>query len=219
MCFYFRQSKEALAVANRFKVKFKEGESFSSAEIINGFSHPKCAVIIDREPNEINNYSWGLIPAGSDESIQRYTLNARVETLDARWSFKNVVNNRCLIVADGFYEWKERITNGKIFKDRYLISLEDDALFAFAGLYSSWIRDNGDFFHNSFTILTTKANEVVADIHSKKRMPVILNREDELRWLNGMPYKMVEYPYAPLLKATQSNDEKTKRESFTNPLF
>ncbi|PKP00491.1 MAG: SOS response-associated peptidase [Bacteroidetes bacterium HGW-Bacteroidetes-8] len=219
MCFYFRQSKEALAVANRFKVTLKNGESLSSAQIINGFSHPKCAVITDKEPDIINNYSWGLIPAGSDESIQRYTLNARIETLEQRRSYKSVINNRCLIIADGFYEWKERIFNGKEYKDRYLITMEDNGLFAFAGLYSGWKRDNGATFHNSFTILTTQANQVVAAIHSKKRMPVILSREDELRWLGGMPYKMVGHPYSVLLKATQSIDDKPKREEFTVPLF
>lgn len=219
MCFYFRQSKEALAVANRFKVKLKEGETLTSNQIINGFSHPKCAVIIDREPNEINNYSWGLIPAGSGESIQRYTLNARIETLEQRRSYKSVINNRCLIIADGFYEWKERVSNGKKKKERYLITMEDNSLFAFAGLYSSWTVDNGTISKNSFTILTTQANDVVAAIHSKNRMPVILGRDDEIRWLEGMHYKMVRYPYSVRLKAMQSTVDDKKREGINYPLF
>lgn len=212
MCFYFRQSKEALAVANRFKVKFKERDSLSSSQTINGFSHPKCAVIIDRDPSEINFYNWGLIPAGSDESIQKYTLNARIETLEQKWSYKSVINNRCLVIADGFYEWKDRIANGRNYKDRYLITLEDDNLFAFAGLYSSWIKMNGAVSYDSFTILTTQANDVVAQIHSKKRMPVILSRDDELRWLNGLPYKEVEYPYSVNLKARPSIEVRNIKE-------
>jgi len=219
MCFYFRQSQEALTVANRFKVKLKEGESLLTAKDINGFSHPKCAVILDKEPAEINNFSWGLVPAGSEESINRYTLNARVESLEQRWSYKSVIHNRCLIIADGFYEWKEHIYNGKKRKERYLFTLKNNGLFTFAGLYSSWRRDKEAPLFNTFTMLTTQANDVVAAIHSKKRMPVILKREDEYHWLEGMPFQMVEYPYSVNLNACSSVESNKKNEGHFGPLF
>ncbi|HCT93980.1 MAG: hypothetical protein A2X19_04695 [Bacteroidetes bacterium GWE2_39_28] len=204
MCFYFRQSKDALAVANRFKAKFRDDVSGSgscqssldvngrsSFEMVNGFSHPKCPVITDSEPGFIDNYIWGLIPFFAvDTDIQKYTLNARIETVDIKPSFRNNIGNRCLVITDGFYEWKEVSLNGKKFKQKHLITMPDEQLFAFAGLYSFWNdRTTGDVL-KTFTILTTEANSVVAAVHAKNRMPVILNQEEESLWLDGAPHRL-----------------------------
>lgn len=194
MCFYFRQSKDALAVANRFKAKYRSDESdFSgkvvtgvSFEIVNGFSHPNCPVITDVEPTYINTFLWGLIPAfAADSEIQKYTLNARIETVDSKPSFRGSISNRCLVIADGFYEWKEITLNGKKFKQKHLIAMPDEQLFTFAGLYSIWNNRNTGTILKTFTILTTEANSIVAAIHSKNRMPVILREEEEVLWLKG----------------------------------
>lgn len=235
MCFYFRQSKDALAVANRFKAKFREdipdsalrissgqnispnnsiantnslfefqNNEYSNAnksslnvngsstfEMVNGFSHPKCPVIIDSEPGFIDSYTWGLIPSFAiDSEIQKFTLNARIETIDTKPSFKNSIGNRCLVIADGFYEWKEVSRNGKKFKHKYLIVMPDEQLFAFAGLYSFWNDRTSGNICKTFTILTTEANSVVAAIHSKNRMPVILKQNEESLWLEGAPYSL-----------------------------
>ncbi len=191
MCFYFRQSKDALAVANRFKAKYRNEDSDISFEIANGFSHPNCPVITDIEPYYIDTFSWGLIPPfATDSEIQKYTLNARIETVDSKPSFRGSITNRCLVVADGFYEWKDETINGKKYKQKYLITMPDEQLFSFAGIYAIWNDRNNDTVHKTFTILTTEANSVVAAVHSKNRMPVILSEEEEELWLKGASHHL-----------------------------
>jgi putative SOS response-associated peptidase YedK len=199
MCFYFRQSKEALEVANRFRVKLKDGEEIIKSSFINGFTHPHCSLITDREPELVQNFEWGVIPRHSDRSIQRYTLNARIESISERRSYKNLITSRCLVIADGFYEWKEGVP-----KKRYLISLPDNSLFAFAALYSCWKTSPEDSEIRSFTILTTEANELVASVHKRGRMPVILHQKDEIDWLSGIDYNEFAYPYSRDLFLTES---------------
>ncbi len=205
MCFYFRQSKDALTVANRFRAQFKEDTQGISFEVVNGFAHPKCPVITDANPSLIESYVWGLVPHfAPDVSIWKYTLNARIETVDIKPSFRKSIGNRCLVISDGFYEWKEEIVNGKKFKQRYLISLYDQQLFSFAGIYSSWNNPFGGEKLDTFTILTTKANDLVASIHSKNRMPVILSPEQEKHWLSGSSHSLFAQPTNLQLQATKS---------------
>lgn len=117
-----------------------------------------------------------------DKSLQKNTLNCKIETAAEKPSFKNYISNRCLVVADGFYEWKHTMVNGKLQKEKFLLTVPGNGLFAFAGLYSNWKGIN------TFTILTTSANQLMAEIHnSKKRMPVVLKKEEESLWLNQKP--------------------------------
>lgn len=153
----------------------------------NGFDFPQMPVITQQEPNKIQHFSWGLIPgwvktAEEAQKLKAQTLNARGETIFSKPSFRNLVQkNRCLVLASGFFEW---MTVGKA-KYPFFIHLKNAPLFAFAGLYSGWTdRETGEFIP-SFTIITTEANELMAKIHNeKKRMPVILNREQQKEWLN-----------------------------------
>ncbi len=138
----------------------------------------------------------------NDISIRRYTLNARIEDLENRKSFRDSINNRCLVISDGFFEWKEITFNGKKKKIRHLITLEDGSLFAFAGLYSIRRNNSGDLRTASYTIITTEANEVVSEIaHKKKRMPVILRSSDEKYWLSGADHRGFAFPYSYDLKS------------------
>ena len=143
-----------------------------------------------------------MIPSWSkDVSIRNYTLNARIETLNEKKSFKDIVQNRCLIIADGFYEWQWRNNSGSK-KEKYLITLPNEELFAFAGLYTQWTNfDNTKL--NSYTIITTQANKLMSEIHNtKQRMPVILKKEDEKHWLQGEDYNAFKFPYSCNLVAT-----------------
>ena len=128
----------------------------------------------------------GLIPFwAKDDSIKQYTLNAKIETLNEKPAFKNSVKNRCLVIADGFYEWKWLDEKGRK-KQKYLITLPDSDLFAFAGIWSEWQNKSTGEIINSYSIITTEANELMAEIHnSKKRMPVILTKKNEKDWLGG----------------------------------
>lgn len=185
MCFYTQQTKSAQKVENQFKATIQHAKMFESSQRINEFSFPKTPVITYQNPNLIQHYQWGLIPAwASDINIQKNTLNARIETLYEKPSFKNVVNNRCLVIADGFFEWQWLDEKGKK-KQGFLITLPQHELFAFADIWSEWLHKKTGELINSYSIITTGAKSLIADIHNfKKRMPVILPISMEKNWLN-----------------------------------
>jgi putative SOS response-associated peptidase YedK len=122
---------------------------------------------------------WGLIPSwAKDESVGSRMINARAESLAEKPSFKGLLRSkRCLIVADGFYEWKQE--NG--YKTPMYITLKDGEPFAFAGLWDQWKSPDGEQLR-SCTIITTEPNEVLAPIHN--RMPAILLPGAYEDWLN-----------------------------------
>lgn len=122
---------------------------------------------------------WGLIPSwAKEESIGNKMINARAETLAEKPSFKRLLHNRrCLIVADGFYEWRQEQKG----KTPMYITLKDHELFAFAGLWDAWKSPDGELLRTC-TIITTQPNELVANIHN--RMPAILPRAASDAWLD-----------------------------------
>lgn len=118
---------------------------------------------------------WGLIPFWSKEP--KGIINARVETIDEKPSFnESFEKRRCLIPADGFYEWER---HGKIAQP-YYFQMENEEPFVFAGVWDQW--RSGDRLITSCAIITTTANELLATIHN--RMPVILGRELHELWLD-----------------------------------
>lgn len=122
---------------------------------------------------------WGLIPFwAKDPSVGNRMINARAESVTTKPAFRNAFRKRrCLIPADGYYEWKKQ-GNVKIPVYFFLKSQEP---FAFAGLYERWDAPDGQVVW-SCTIITTDANELGKQVHP--RMPVILKREDEALWLD-----------------------------------
>ncbi|MFA9188778.1 SOS response-associated peptidase [Flavobacterium magnesitis] len=208
MCYHTEQTKLKLEVESRFKAKIKDVEKFKPTQHFNGFDFPLTPIIIDENPSEIVHYNWGLIPTwAKDDSIQKMTLNARIETVDEKPSFKNSVNKRCLVIANGFYEWQWHDTKGKN-KTKYQIGIGNDNLFAFAGLYSQWTDKNTGEIKDTYTIVTTEANPLMAEIHNiKKRMPIILKPEDEIKWLQHNSLKDFAYPYEVNLVATRSESQ------------
>ncbi|MFZ4796227.1 MAG: SOS response-associated peptidase [Bacteroidia bacterium] len=185
MCFHSKQGKDAQSLEKRFNAKLKNKDLVVNSERFNGFTFPKTPVITNVNKQEIQFFNWGLIPSwAKDEQFRANTLNARIETISELPSFKNNVKNRCLILVDGFYEWKWLDVKGKE-KQQYLISLPNDELFAFAGIYSEWTNKNTGELLQTYSIVTTEANSFMAKIHNtKKRMPVILTPENEYDWLN-----------------------------------
>jgi putative SOS response-associated peptidase YedK len=138
------------------------------------------AVISTEEPEILNFYRWGLIPFwAKDPSIGNKLINARAETIVNKPSYKQAFRNRrCLVLSDGFFEWEK--TREKI---PYRISLQDNAPFSMAGIWEKWKNQEGVIIH-SFSIITTNANSLIEEIHD--RMPVILKREDEKKWLSAI---------------------------------
>jgi putative SOS response-associated peptidase YedK len=118
-------------------------------------------------------------------------INARAETLAEKPSFKRLLTSkRCLVVADGFYEWKQEGRG----KTPMYITLKDGELFAFAGLWDAWKNPDGQVIRTC-TIITTEANELIAPIHN--RMPVILPRDARETWLDSTLHD--EHALLPLL--------------------
>lgn len=134
--------------------------------------------------NKAGFYVWGLIPAWAKEpAIGNRLINARGETLAEKPSFRGSYKyKRCLIPADGFYEWKA--APGTKTKTPYFIHMQDRRPFAFAGLWDEWTGADGSQIQ-SCTIITTGPNELMANIHD--RMPVILDPADYDRWLDPSP--------------------------------
>jgi putative SOS response-associated peptidase YedK len=120
-----------------------------------------------------------LIPFwAKDEKIGSKMINARAESIEEKPSYRNAFRQRrCLVLADGFYEWKDK--NGKT---PYRITLKDHQPFAMAGIWETWKNPEGKMIH-SFSIITTSANELMKSIHD--RMPVILPPEFEETWLKS----------------------------------
>lgn len=146
---------------------------------------------------------WGLIPAwAKEESVGSRMINARAETLAEKPSFKRLLTSRrCLIVADGFYEWKQE--NGG--KTPMYITLKDQEPFAFAGLWDAWKSPEGSVLRTC-TIITTAPNALLASIHN--RMPVILPREVQDDWLDPA---LKEAPALQNLLKSYPTEEMTAR--------
>lgn len=162
----------------------------------------KAAVITGTE-NRVELFRWGLIPYWAKEKTNGARLiNARAETLEVKNSFRrSFASRRCLVPADGFYEWETRGAK----KIPYRFTLREGGLFAFAGLWDVWVSPAGEEV-NSFAIITTQANDLVSGIHD--RMPVILSREAEEAWLDAgltdpSVLKQLLLPYPAGLMAKQ----------------
>ena len=183
------------------------------------------AVITGSEPETLQFFRWGLIPSWAKEAaIGNKLINARGETISEKPSFRSAFKNRrCLVPATGFFEWSK--TGGK---RPFNIRLRTGEPFAFAGLWDQWISEDGEIVH-SFTIITTVPNELMATIHD--RMPVILHRENEQRWLQDnepqrlqellLPYpaqEMEAYEVSPLVN-TPKNDVAAVLEPGVSGLF
>jgi len=188
MCFYYCLTKKNPTKLIQNKVVTENQLNlFEETFLVNGFDNPAMPVITDDKPDEIQFFQWGLIPAWvkdteTAKTIRNNTLNAKAETIFEKASFKNsILEKRCLILCSGFFEWQK--IKGK--KYPYYISLKDDEIFVFAGIWSTWTdKETGEIF-NTYSIITTEANDLVSEIHNtKKRMPVILEPGDALKWIN-----------------------------------
>jgi len=140
------------------------------------------AVVTNNGENKLDFYTWGLVPVwAKDPKIGFRMINARSETLSEKPSFRNAYKRRrCLILADGFYEW-QKVPEQKV-KTPIYIRLKDGAPFAFAGLWENWYSPDGSQILST-TIITTEPNDLLKPIHN--RMPVILPPETYDSWLTS----------------------------------
>ncbi|MBW6491318.1 MAG: SOS response-associated peptidase [Lentimicrobium sp.] len=169
----------------------------------NGAPTQQLPVITDQLPEQLQLFRWGLIPFWSKQ-VPRNTpiINARAEGITEKPAFRQIFKNkRCLVPADGFYEW---VRQGS--KIPYRFTMKDDSLFAMAGLWDSWKGENEHVIH-SFTIITTDPNELMRPIHD--RMPVILDKSSYETWLG----KSDEDALKSLLKPYPADSMKLHRVS------
>ena len=180
------RTKEELEM--RFKAKFTNPEEYNQYYHISSFSLPKLPVITNEDPMHIQLYTWGIIPfwvksQDDAEKIRVKTMNARSENIFEKPSFRHAAEKKhCLVLGDGFFEWQE--FHGRNYP--YYIRLKSHEAFAFAGLWDSW-QDSGSGENvHTFSIITTQANPLMEKIHNKKkRMPVILPKSFEQRWISN----------------------------------
>lgn len=142
-------------------------------------------VILDTKSRDVHMLRWGLIPPwAKDPSIGQRMINARAETIREKPSFRNAfTQRRCLIVADGFYEWQKQESQ-KTPKVPFRFTLKDERPFAFAGLWEQWRSPDNEQIR-SCTIITCEPNDLVARMHN--RMPVIFNSKNCWEWLTDHP--------------------------------
>ena len=174
MCGRFSFSPTAKIIEDRFQITIEE--AFYQPRY-NCAPSQNLAVISNVSPGKMSFYRWGLIPFwAKDISIGNRMINAKTESITEKPSFRNPFKKkRCLVLSDGFFEWKKETK-----KIPYRITLVDNSLFAMAGIWDTWKSPEGTFIQ-SFSIITTNANELMQGIHN--RMPVILKPEDERVWL------------------------------------
>ncbi len=180
MCGRYTQTIDIEKLQLRFGFEFFM-EEIDSIPRYNIAPTQLAPVVVHNEIRLLKMFRWGLVPYwAKDMKIGSKLINARAETITEKPSFKKPFKNkRCLVVTDGFYEWKK--SADKKTKSPYRFTLISQEPFAFAGLWDSWKSPEGDEIE-SFTIITTSANELMLPIHH--RMPVILNQKDEEKWID-----------------------------------
>lgn len=223
MCGRFQLSVKGKEISERFLTELFDELHRPPAE---GAKSPlgfNCApmqwlpVITNAEPHKISYLRWGLVPSWAKvASAAAKMINSRSETVREKPSFRKAfISRRCLVPANGFYEWKKE--TGQPFR----IFLRNEKLFAMAGLWEQWTSSEGDIIR-TFSILTTEANGLMRGVHH--RMPVILPREKEQIWLKSSdenelegllrPYpenEMDMYPVSRAVNNVRNDDERLIR--------
>ena len=176
MCGRFNLTASPEVIAEHFQLqrlpKYQPSYNITPARKI------LCIVELEDKSLKAVNLFWGLVPSWSkDTKNSHHLINARAETIREKPSFRTAFQKRrCLVVAEGFYEWK-KIESGK---QAFHIHRQDNQLFAFAGLWEHWQQEQETLY--SCTIITTEAAELMQPIH--ERMPVIIPQSYYHQWLD-----------------------------------
>lgn len=235
MCGRYTLMVEPADLEARFDSRFEAPETVALPRY-NMAPGQQLPVITGDDPGTIRQLEWGLVPSWADDDSGGL-INARAETIDEKPSFRDAyAQRRCLVLADGFYEWVE--TDGR--KQPYRVAFEDDRPFAMAGLWERWesdaettqagleafgggiaTTDADDGPLETFTIVTTEPNDLVSELHH--RMAAILEPEHEREWLTAdeprtllEPHPADEMRAYPVSRAV--NDPSTDVPSLVDPV-
>ncbi len=187
MCFSVNVNLVKEELEERYGIDFPDKYRYEPSYYYHAFGLPEIPAICSDNPGSVRLLKWGLIPSWvkSDEDadeIRTKTFNARAESIETKPSFSSSLRSRrCIIPVKGFYEWQHV---GRI-KIPWYIYVPDNEIFSIAGLYSEWLHSSTGNVLSTFSIITTEANELMSDVHnSKKRMPAILTRDLESKWID-----------------------------------
>jgi putative SOS response-associated peptidase YedK len=187
MCFTVNVNLVKEELENRYGATLIDPDKYQPSYYYHAFGLPELPAICSGSPEKITLLKWGLIPswvntADDAEEIRYKTFNARSESIENKPSFSgSFKTKRCIIPVKGFYEW-QHIGKEKI---PWYIYHSGNEILSLAGLYSEWVENSTGNPLQTFTIITTEANDLMAEIHnSAKRMPAILDKTDERQWLD-----------------------------------
>ena len=177
----FEKIEGHFSLAKGLKVEFKPSYNIAPLQkiyvICQNFNE-----VTQEDNRTIIPMQWGLIPFWAKQNeLTKGIINARLETVENKPSFKeSITRKRCLIIANGFYEWKKE---GE-YKQPYFISIKGEEVFGFAGIWSRWTNEKEAI--ESCAILTIEANNALSPIHN--RMPAIIVSRDYSTWLDSSFY-------------------------------
>lgn len=187
MCFSVNVNLVKDELESRYGATFPDRDRYQPSYYYHAFGLPELPAICSGTSDRIQLLKWGLIPSWTrnteDANTIRYkTFNARAETINSKPSFsKPFKSQRCLVPVKGFFEW-QHVGDKKI---PWYIYHGGEEVFSIAGVFDRWVETGTGEIFNTFSIITTEANDLMAVIHnSKKRMPAILDRSDEWKWIS-----------------------------------
>jgi putative SOS response-associated peptidase YedK len=204
MCYHTTQKSSSKVLKETFNLPMPEEAQHTPYYHANGYDHPLLTVIANDGQLALHHFKWGLIPSFTRSpedalTISQQTLNAKSETIFEKPAFRNsIMTQRCLIPVNGFFEWKH-VGSEKV---PYFIHPKAHECFLLAGVYSHWKDIQHGQVVRSFSIITTDANELMADIHnSKKRMPLIIAERNLSAWIDN------DLPKAGIIELMQGCDD------------
>jgi putative SOS response-associated peptidase YedK len=187
MCFTINIHTTRSAIEQRFNADASVLDNFDFRYFYRAFDRPLIPVISQDAPEKVQLMEWGLIPrwardAEHAEMIRRGTYNARAESLSEKPSFReSFAGKRCLVIVSGFFEWQHRAGS----RIPWYICHKELPLITLGGIFDQWKAPGSDTGLQTFSIITVRANPLMARIHNtKKRMPLLFEKEMERDWLN-----------------------------------
>ncbi|WP_100627412.1 SOS response-associated peptidase [Algoriphagus formosus] len=222
MCGRYSLSKSKIELEERFQAEmltdFKPRYNIAPTQLV--------PVVTSQSPKGFSFFYWGITPEfGRNKPVSQKLINAKAESVHQKMTFKSSFKQRrCIIPADGFYEWKKL---GKKTSIPHRFTLREGGLFSFAGIWDEYETVDGENQH-TFLILTTEPNELVSEVHD--RMPVVLTPETEKKWLNNYsseeelleilkPFsanEMLSYPVSTLVNSVENDSPALIRK--TDPM-
>jgi putative SOS response-associated peptidase YedK len=187
MCFSVNVNLVREELEHRYGATLIDPDKYRPSYYYHAFAIPELPVVCQGNPPVIIHKTWGLIPSNcrdraEAESMRTKTFNARAESIGTKPSFKSsFASKRCIVPVNGFFEWQH--TGGK--KIPWYIYDSSGRIMSLAGLFDRWTESRTGEVIDTFTIITTEANQLLAEIHnSKKRMPAVLDADSENLWLD-----------------------------------